>query len=144
MSRAFEVSQVVRADPAAVWAVLTDWSRAHEWMPGVADMTADGPLRAGTTLSYRAAGKPRTSTVAAVDDGRSLTLRSVVSGVTADYHYELSPRDGATLVTLDADVRMSGVFRLLGPVIRRSIAKADSVQLERLDHAVTARRSDAS
>jgi carbon monoxide dehydrogenase subunit G len=144
MSRAFEVSQVIRAEASVVWAVLTDWSLAADWMPGVTGMTADGPPRPGTTLSYQAGGRPRTSTVVAVDDCRALTLRSVVSGVTADYRYTLIPQDGATRVTLDADVRTAGVFRLLGPVIRRAIARADSVQLERLDRVVIPRRSDAS
>lgn len=144
MSRAFEVSQLIRAEAPVVWAVLTDWSRAGEWMPDVTEMTADGPVRVGTALTYRAGGKARASTVAAVDDGRVLVLRSVVSAVTADYRYTLTTRNGGTLVTLHADVRTAGPMRLISPVIRRAIAKADSVQLERLDRAVLAGRSGAS
>jgi carbon monoxide dehydrogenase subunit G len=132
MTLAFQDRRILPASPESVWSTLTDFSRAAEWMPGVADMRADGPLAVGTLLHYRAQGREQTSTVSALDPGRSLTLTSERSGVRADYRYDLEPEGSGTAVALSADVVTSGPMRLLGGVIRSAIAKADGAQLERL------------
>lgn len=51
-------------------------------------------------------------------------------GVTADYVYECEPEGGGTRVSLVADCRMTGPVKLLGPVIRSAIRKADGKQLD--------------
>ena len=61
-----------------------------------------------------------------------MVLRSVQGGVTADYRYAVEPAGTGALVTLDADVRTRGAVRLLGPVIRAAIRRADRSQLDRL------------
>lgn len=135
MKPAFTDQQLVNAPPAAVWAALTDWSSASRWMPGVESMQAEGPLAAGTTLRFVARGKPRESTIVALEPGRAITLRSVVGGVTADYAYSVHPANAAateTRVELEALVATRGIMTLLAPVIRGAIAREDGVQLSRL------------
>jgi uncharacterized protein YndB with AHSA1/START domain len=132
MTEAFSVSTPIAAPPERVWATITDWSRAPEWMPGTSEFRLDGPLRAGASLRYTARGKERTSTVAEVVPERTLTLVSTVGKVHAAYTYVLTPSAGGTRVDLTADVRTSGAMRLLDGVIRRAIAKEDSSQLDRL------------
>lgn len=133
MTNAFTDEQTIAAPPDAVWARLTDWRAAPHWMPGVESMDADGPLTVGSVLRFTARGKPRTSTVTAVDPGRSLTLQSLVGGVTADYIYTVQSTDAAgTTVRLEALIGTRGVMTLLAPVIRSAIAKEDGVQLTRL------------
>ena len=134
MKTAFTDEQTIDAAPGSVWAALTDWSVAAHWMPGVESMRADGPLAVGTVLYFVARGKERTSTVAVLESGTALTLRSVVGGVTADYAYSVEPGAAAdsSLVRLDAQVGTHGVMTLLAPVIRGAIAKEDGVQLARL------------
>lgn len=133
MNTAFTDEQTIAAPPEAVWARLTDWTGAPHWMPGVESMRTDGPLAVGTVLHFAARGKPRTSTVTAVDPGHSLTLRSLVGGVTADYVYTVQPTDASnTTVRLEALVGTRGIMTLLAPVIRGAIAKEDGAQLARL------------
>jgi len=62
-------------------------------------------------------------------DGRSVTVTSGQGGVTADYIYTCTSAGEGTRVSLVADCRMTGPVRLLGPVIRSAIRKADSGQL---------------
>jgi len=131
MTTAFSDSTHIDASPAQVWAALTDWDRAGQWMPGVTGMRLDGPLAVGSVLHFVARGKDRTSTVTALDAGRSITLSSTVAGVHADYRYDIVPDGSGTRVDLVADVRTSGPMKLLGRTIRSSIAKEDGVQLTR-------------
>lgn len=132
MTLAFDDRRVVPASPADVWSVLTDWSRASAWLPGVEGMRADGPLAVGTVLRFTARGKERTSTITALEPGRALTLTSEQPGVRADYRYSLDPEGPGTAISLAADIQTRGAMRMLGPVIRGAIAKEDGAQLQRL------------
>ena len=75
-------------------------------------------------------GKQRTGQIGALDPGRSITLRSIQGGVTADYVYTCTPYGDGTRVSLVADCRMTGPVRLLSPMIRSAIRRADSGQLD--------------
>ncbi len=140
MTEAFTASATIAAPPERVWATMTDWAAAPEWMPGTSAFRIDGPLRPGAALHYTARGKERTSTVAEVIPERSLTLTSTVGKVHAAYTYVMTPVAGGTRVDLTADVRTGGAMRLLGGVIRRAIAKEDSGQLDRLKPLVESRQ----
>jgi uncharacterized protein YndB with AHSA1/START domain len=131
MTRAFTVSRTVDLPPEEVWRQLTDWPAAAGWL-GVDDLRADGPTAVGTRLAFRARGRDQRSEITAVEPDRSVVLRSVQGGVTADYRYAVEPAGTGALVTLDADVRTRGAVRLLGPVIRAAIRRADRSQLDRL------------
>lgn len=132
MTIAFTARRTVPSPPGLVWATLTDWARAPEWMPGVSSMRDDGTLRVGTILHFVAREKEGRSIVTSLEPGRALTLTNEQPGVRADYAYELAAEGAGTVISLTADVATSGAMRLLGPVIRRSIAAADGVQLDRL------------
>ena len=132
MTIAFTATRVVSAAPPVVWATLTNWERGPEWLPEVESMSSEGPTAVGSVLRFTARGIQRTSTVTAMDPGRSITLTSEQPGVEAHYRYTLEPEGSGTAIALEADVVTSGAMRMLGPVIRSAIAKADSVQLDRL------------
>ena len=58
MTTAIDTSVLIPQPRAAVWAALTDWSRAGEWMSEASDMRqSDGPLATGSVLSFRAQNK---------------------------------------------------------------------------------------
>lgn len=139
MPQAFRDDQTILASPHDVWATLTDWSRAAEWMPGVSDMRAAGAIAVGTELSFSARGKARSSTVTALEPGRLITMSSTMPGVHADYTYALEPAGDATTVSLVTDVVTSGPMKLMGKVIRSAIAKEDGVQLARLKALIESR-----
>ena len=130
MTRAFAAETTIDRPVDAVWARLIDWDSAALWMPGVDALRAQGPTASGTTLVFTARGKERTGQIAALDPGRSITLRSSQGGVTADYVYACAPHGEGTHLTLVADCRVTGPVRLLGPVIRSAMRRADSGQLD--------------
>ena len=140
MARTFAVEETIDRPAAEVWEALTDWSNAHRWMPGVDRMEAQGETAEGTEIRFQARNAERASVIARCETGRSIVLRSVQGGVTADYTYELHPAgDGATRVTLVAECRFRGLLLLLmSPLIRHAIRRADSIQLERLKEVVEA------
>ena len=50
MAHTLSVEEVDSDRPASeVWERLTDWENAHQWMPGIDGMAADGETAAGTT-----------------------------------------------------------------------------------------------
>jgi uncharacterized protein YndB with AHSA1/START domain len=131
MTRAFTRSRTIDRPADDVWRQLTDWDSAAGWL-GVDAISASGPTAPGTVLTFHTRGKEHTSTITAVEPGRSVVLRSVQGGVTADYRYAVEPAGTGSRVTVDADVRTSGAMRLLGPVIRAAIRRTDRDQLDRL------------
>ncbi len=99
-------------------------------MPGVSALRADGPLGVGTRLHFTARGRERSSDVTQVSPGEGLTLTSHVGPVSAHYRYVLTPQADPSMTRLDlmADVEAAGLMKLLAPVIRKAIAREDSVQ----------------
>jgi len=130
MTEAFNAETTIDRPVTEVWARLVDWDEAARWMSGVEGMRAQGPTAVGTELIFTTRGKQRSSQIAALDPGRSITLRSTQGGVTADYVYACAPDGSGTRVSLVADCEMTGPVRLLGPAIRSAIRKADGGQLD--------------
>lgn len=143
MTQAFHATTVIDRPAGAVWAALTDWPRAADWMPGVDAVRAGAPTAVGTELIVRARGKDRTSTITALDPGRSLTLTSVQGGVTADYAYTVTPSGDGTTVTLTADVRTRGLWTAFGPLLRSAIRRADGGQLDGFKQTVEGHRASS-
>jgi uncharacterized protein YndB with AHSA1/START domain len=138
MTEAFTVTRLFDHPADQVWQQLTDWDRAAGWL-GVDSIRAEGPTQSGTTLRFVARGKERASEIAALDPGRSITLRSRQGGVTADYTYTVEPAGDAARVGLVADVRTAGAWVLVGPMVRAAIRRADGGQLDALDRSLAAR-----
>jgi uncharacterized protein YndB with AHSA1/START domain len=137
MVQAFTAARELDRPAEEVWAQLTDWERAAGWL-GVDSLRAEGPTAVGTELVFLARGKERRSEIVALEPGRSVTLRSRQGGVTADYTYAVAPAGSGSRATLTADVRTSGPWALLGPVIRAAIRKEDSGQLDALARVIAA------
>ncbi|MGY1617930.1 SRPBCC family protein [Geodermatophilus sp. SYSU D00691] len=132
---AFTASRTLDVPADRVWHQLTDWPAAAGWL-GVDAIRAEGPTAVGTALTFTARGRERRSEIVALDPGRSLTLRSVQGGVTADYRYSVEPADGGSRLELVADVGTRGPWGLLAPVIRAAIRRQDAGQLDALARAV--------
>jgi carbon monoxide dehydrogenase subunit G len=130
MTEVFTTETTIGRPADEVWARLTDWDTAARWMPGVQALRADGPTVPGTTLVFTARGSERTGRITAVAAGRSVTLTSSQGGVVVDYVYTCAPHGDGTRVRLVADCRMTGPVRLLGPVLRYAIRRADGGQLD--------------
>jgi uncharacterized protein YndB with AHSA1/START domain len=136
VTRAFATRRSIDRPAEEVWRRLTDWNRAAGWL-GVDGVRADGPTAVGTRLAFRTRGKEHTSEITAVQPGRSVVLRSIQGGVTADYRYAVEPDGTGSEVCLDADVRTRGLWSLAAPMIRAAIRRSDTDQLARLERELT-------
>ena len=99
MPAGFSVTQRIERPTAAVWAYLTDFEKARDWMTGIEAMTqtTEGPLEIGTRFTFRSRGKQRETRVTALDPGTRIALTSTQGGVTATYTYSLAPdSDGSS------------------------------------------------
>lgn len=134
MTQAFASEVTIARSPEDVWTALTDWEQAHQWMKGVESTIGNGATTVGTVLTFRARGKDRQTTIAAVEPERSVVLRSVQGSVTADYVYEVEPIDAdRARVSLVAECNTAGpVWKLLGPLLRFAMRRTDGNQLEAL------------
>ena len=141
MTRTLSVEEEIGRPAAEVWEALTDWENAHKWMPGIEGMTAEGETAEGTKLTFRARGAERSSEIVHCDAGKSIVLRSVQGGVTADYRYEVHDMGGSsTRVTLVADCQVNGLLlRIVSPLLRIAIRMADGKQLRLLKAAIEGR-----
>jgi carbon monoxide dehydrogenase subunit G len=129
MTEVFSAETTIDRPVDAVWARLIDWDTAARWMSGVDALHANGPTEMGTTLVFTTRGRERIGQIAALDPGRSITLRSVQGGVTADYVYTCARHGEGTRVSLVAGCTMTGPVRLFSPMIGSAIRKADGGQL---------------
>lgn len=131
MSVAFTTRTTIDRPAAKVWESLVDWDSAQHWMSDIEWLKADGPTQVGTRLTFRARGKDRPSTIADLDPGEAILLRSEQGGVTADYHYRLHPIDESTTdVELTATCATRGAWSLVGPLLRAAMRRADRSQLD--------------
>ena len=130
MTRTLAVEEEIQMPASEVWKGLTDWENANRWMPGVEGMAADGETAEGTKLVFHARGKERSSTIVHCDAGTLIVLRSTQGGVTADYRYEVHDIDGRSArVTLVADCHVTGLWRIVSPLLRIAIRSTDGKQL---------------
>lgn len=140
----FEVEQRIAAPVDTVWRYLTDPDVMGDWMPGIqATRSRDGgPLVLNSRLLFSARGADRTSDVVAYEVRRLITLRSTQGPITATYEYSLRPEEGpapndaATIVTLKADCVAKGPARLITPLLRPLIRRADQGQLRLLKSVI--------
>jgi uncharacterized protein YndB with AHSA1/START domain len=138
VKQAFDVTAEIDRPAAEVWAVLTDWENGTKWMSGIDRMSIDGETAEGAKVTFHARGKDRASTISACEPGRSVTLRSVQGGVTAEYVYAVEAIDDArTRVRLTAGCATEGVlWALMYPLIRVAIKMSDGGQMDALKRVV--------
>ena len=139
MADGFSVRETIPRPPADVWAYLTDFGNAQEWMTGIGPMTqtTPGALEVGTRFRFEARGKERETRVTALDPGKRIALTSTQGGVTATYTYVVEPAGNGTEVTLDAVCEAAGVWKLIHPIIVIAMKRSDSSQLANLKAAFT-------
>ncbi len=132
MTITIDVEERIERSPDEVWALLTDWSRAHEWMPGIDSITSDGPTEVGTILVFSARGKEHKSEITAVVPGSEVSLTSRKGPVCATYTYSCSSEGSGTRMRLVSDSEIRGPLKFLGPLLRMAMRRADGGQLRDL------------
>ena len=110
MADGFIVKENMAATPTEVWAYLTDFRNAKEWMTSIEGMTQTtrGPIEIGTHFRFKARGKEHDTRVTALDQGKQIALTSTQGGVTATYTYSVEPVGDGTEITLQAVCKSTG------------------------------------
>ena len=141
MPNGFSVTERIDHSPAEVWAYLTNFHNAKDWMKGVEAMTqkTEGPMEIGTRFSFKARGKERETRVTALEPGKRIALTSTQGGVTAVYTYSLAPDGTGTEIKLEAVCEATGFWKLLHPMIAIAMKHSDSSQLADLRAAMNRR-----
>jgi uncharacterized protein YndB with AHSA1/START domain len=141
MTIAFHRETVIPLPPESAWAVLTDWSRAPQWMQGVEDMRAEGPTAEGTALVFRHRGIEHRAAIVACTPPEKIVLRIKAGPGSADYAYTLVPaKFGSTTLRLVAACEFQGLlFKLFSPIVRWTMRRVDGGQLNALSKLMTGR-----
>ena len=141
MVQAFDRAATIPRPPHEVWAVLTDWAHATEWMPGVQTIApVDGDGGPPSALRFSARGKDHDAVVRAWEPDRRLVLESTQGGVTATYEYLLAAAGPATQIRLRAScVTRGALWRLASPLLVAGMRLTDGPQLKRLSAPVERR-----
>ena len=143
----FTITTVIARPVGEVFAVITDLERMPLWVPGMsgARVTSDGPLEAGSTLSYQGNFL-----------GRGLETPFVCTGLTENKHFGtratggpfyleteavLEPAAEGTRVTTTCRGESRGFFKLAEPLVVRLSKKHWETAAENLrtlmeDHAI--------
>ena len=118
-----------------VWSVLTDWSRAGEWLPNVSEC-APSPTEEGASLPFRYQGQPAVAVIEAVRAPEHLVIRRPNGPIDAWFTYDLSATADGTTVRLHANLRADKGIGLMASLLRRFLARTDRDQLPRLKAVV--------
>lgn len=111
----YETSIDVDAAPTAVWAVMRDVERWHEWTPSITSIhLADGgPLRPGSRARIRQPKLPPADwLVTELEEGRGFSWVSRGPGIRVTARHLVEPRSAGCRVTLS--ILYDG---LLGPAL---------------------------
>jgi carbon monoxide dehydrogenase subunit G len=139
----FSTAVYIEAPPAMVFDALSNLEEAKEWMPNFVsiEMLTPGPVGAGTEWleTRRMYGKQSTEhfRVTRWQPPSRLDIRvDGMRGTTGRGEYlftfELMPERGGTNVELAADIRMGGVWDVIGRLFLGSFKRASHRDLEAL------------
>lgn len=96
----------VPAPPASVWKVLADIASWSEVYPELHDVVLDGPMAAGSALSFRAGPARIKARIDVADEPRLLAFTGKGMGATSTYVFRIEPADAGS--RLRAEQSMSG------------------------------------
>ena len=126
MRHTIDTSITIAAPPDAVWSVLVDLDRYHEWNPFVVEAAGEPTVGSVLTVRIMPPGDRATThrpTVVAVEPGRLLRWhgRVAVPGLfDARHEFAVDPQGDGTLL------RHSEVFRgLLVPFLRATLRRTE-------------------
>jgi uncharacterized protein YndB with AHSA1/START domain len=142
-------SVTINRPVAEVWDYLSNFENTTQWSRGVleARQTSDGPLGAGATLQavVMAFGRRRTADylVTEFEPGHAFAFEVRSGPLTSRARYSVEPAGAGTRLTASGGAVATGVFRLLAPILVRTVRKhseADLANLKRILEASVAAR----
>lgn len=122
-------SAVINRPIEEVWSFISDPQSAPVWGRGVSDVviTSSGPVGLGTTLSLRMSGSRMEARMIDFEVTKAFTLEFTSGPVKGSkLTYSVESVDGKTRLSRDLEMRLSGVWRLMRPILtRREIRDRD-------------------
>jgi hypothetical protein len=124
----------VAADPETVWQILADIQRWPSWNADITAATLHGPVRPGTSFSWKSGPGTIRSTLQVVERPTELSWTGKTMGIPAIHVYRLRPdaeRPGRTVVRTEES--WDGLLaRLLRQRLTRTLRTAVDAGLARL------------
>jgi len=132
------------------FAFVADFANAMHWDPGVvtSERLDEGPLRVGARyrLGIRMRGRiaPMEYRVSVLDPRRRVVLLGEGSGVSAVDDIRFEQAGDGTRIDYTADIRLSGIARLVQPLLGGAFAKVARDALEGMQRALDERVGQAA
>ncbi|WP_372698985.1 SRPBCC family protein [Arthrobacter sp. JSM 101049] len=124
-------SELIRLPRPRVWFLLTDFTAAPLWLPGVTEMHADGPLATGVEVDVHVGNHVRTHTVSSFIPEHELCISTGDGDVHTTYAYRLADSGDDTRLELAIDVVVSAALAAEAEGIRASVAADEAGHLAR-------------
>jgi uncharacterized protein YndB with AHSA1/START domain len=130
-----------------VWDVIGNFENTTRWSRGVleARQTSDGPLGVGSTLQtvVKAFGRRRTADylVTEYEPNHAFAFEATSGPMTSRARYSVEPAGAGTRLTASGQAAATGLYRLLTPIIVRTVkrhSEADLANVKRILEASVA------
>jgi carbon monoxide dehydrogenase subunit G len=140
-------SVMVNRSVAEVWTFISNFENTTRWSRGVleARQTSDGPLGVGSTLQavVKAFGRRRTADYLVTEyEPNHVFAFKVTSGpMTSRARFSVEPAGAGTRLTASGEVELTGLSRLLAPILVRMVrrhSQADLANVKRILEASVA------
>lgn len=105
-----------------VWRFISDPLSAPVWGRGVSDvvLTSNGPVGLGTTLRLSMSGSKMEARIIRYEVARALTLEFTSGPVKGSkLTYSVETVEGRTRLSRDLEMKLSGVWKLMYPILTR-------------------------
>jgi uncharacterized protein YndB with AHSA1/START domain len=129
----------ISAPREMVFDYVADARNEPRWLPGAraVDKTDPGPVGLGSTFrgDYARAG-PIEIEIVQFERPTRLTFRGTAKGMTFDDAISFSEEDGATTLSAEMTTEPRGLFKLLAPLVGRTIRKQFAANWVKLKEAI--------
>ncbi|HZO07596.1 MAG TPA: SRPBCC family protein [Solirubrobacterales bacterium] len=140
----FSVETEIARSPADVFAYVTDPSKLATWQRNTVSVSqeGDGPIGVGTRLHevHRAGGRELESVVevSEYEPDRLFALKMIEGPLPLDARIEFEPAGGGTHFTFTGSGEPSGMMRLAGPLLVRTLKRQFAEHCEHLKEVLEA------
>ena len=137
-------SMTVNRPVEEVWHFISNFENATRWSRGVleARQTSDGPLGAGSTLQtvVKAFGRRRTADylVTEYEPNHAFAFEVTAGPMTSRARYSVEPAGAGTRLTASGEAQARGLYKLLGPVLVRTLERHSQDDLSNLKRILEA------
>jgi carbon monoxide dehydrogenase subunit G len=137
-------SVTVNRPVAEVWTFISNFENTTRWSRGVleAKQTSEGPMGVGSTLQtvVRAFGRRRTASYLVTEyEPNTAFAFEVTSGVmTSKARFSVEPAEAGTRLTASGEVDAVGLYKLLAPILVRTLKRHSEDDLANLKRILEA------